>query len=48
MQNAFSRMEILLGEEGSTKLAKARIMVLALAALALMWQKRWRDAAWEV
>ena len=33
MQNAFSRMEILLGEEGSTKLAKARIMVVGLGGV---------------
>lgn len=33
MQNAFSRMEILLGEEGSTKLAKARIMVFGLGGV---------------
>ena len=33
MQNAFSRMEILLGEEGSTKLAKARITVFGLGGV---------------
>lgn len=33
MQNAFSRMELLLGNKGITKLAKSRIMILGLGGV---------------
>ena len=33
MQNAYSRMELLIGEEGVTKLGKARIAVFGLGGV---------------
>ncbi len=48
MQDAFSRMEILLGDEGSRRLAKQNFSYLALAALALTSRKRWHAAVWAV
>ncbi len=48
MQDAFSRMELLVGNTGVKKLSRAKIAVFGLAEPDHRWQSHLRAAVWGV
>ena len=46
MPDAFSRMEMLLGDAGADKLGKARIAVFGLGGAGSFAARRWPDVVW--
>lgn len=46
MPDAFSRMEMLLGDAGADKLGKARIAVFGLGGAGSLLPRRWPDVVW--